>query len=118
MTALYYPTKWLSKIIMKIIMTEIKIKFCNLEKISLKYSASKAHRQFNNTCIYIFNNTLLMFIFYMNSYAFIPRRYILQAGKHAIGVENFFMEFVACIKLLLHGRSNASQSLRRWSVER
>ena len=54
MTALYYPTKWLSKIIMKIIPTEVKIKFRNLEKISLKYSASKAHRQFNIACIYIY----------------------------------------------------------------
>ena len=41
---------------MKIIPTEVKIKFRNLEKISLKYSASKAHRQFNITCI---NNKLL-----------------------------------------------------------
>ena len=31
-----------------------EIKFRNLEKISLKYSASKAHRQFNITCIYIY----------------------------------------------------------------
>ena len=51
MTALYYPTKWLSNIIMKITPTVVQIKFRNLEKINLKYSASKAHCQFN---IYIY----------------------------------------------------------------
>ena len=51
---------------MKIIPTEVKIKFRNLEKISLKYSASKAHRQFNITCI---NNKLLPI--YTNIYIYI-----------------------------------------------
>ena len=62
-----YPTKCLSIIIVKIIPTEVKIKFRNLEKISLEYSASKAHRQFNITCINkkllsVHTNTYIIFI--------------------------------------------------------
>ena len=48
--------------------TEFKIKFRNLEKISLNYSGSKAHRQFNITRI---NNKFLPIHSHLNMYIYI-----------------------------------------------
>ena len=87
---------------MKIIPTEVKIKFRYLEKISLKYSASKAHRQFNITCIYIYiySYSYTIYSFEANQSTVELNEFIYKTVQHGCFIHFFFVShfLIQCFK--------------------